>query len=201
LACGICFRLGVTSESIKDAISNGLRLLDDAKLLHEHARYASAYALSVLAMEELGKALLKTWVIPDKGRGYSHLTKQRAVASLLLAQFIEMEFGHEIKTGWEGNEDLIDRVAKALAESKAGKFSGHVDSAVIDKLKQIALYHDDWWASAGLSHKKFEKDSFEDMFAKCIKVFEAVQGPKWLSIGKALFNLAPYRGKTHNKKI
>jgi len=190
----------VNNEIIKDTIANGLRLLDDAKLLNENARYASAYALAVLAMEELGKALLKTWSVPDKGKGYAHLTKQRAVASLLLGQFIEKEFGAEIKDGWESNEDLVERVAKALSESKEGKFSRHVDLAVIDKLKQIALYHDDSWASSGIGHKRFVEESFESMHTTCTKIFEAAQDSKWLWIGEGMFHLTIPKARIQRNK-
>ena len=42
-------------------LGNATRLLDDARLLHEHRRYASAFALALLGVEEIGKVLLKSW--------------------------------------------------------------------------------------------------------------------------------------------
>jgi AbiV family abortive infection protein len=43
----------MTAEALqrgKDVLSNVFRLYDDAKLLDEHERYSSAYALAVLAL-------------------------------------------------------------------------------------------------------------------------------------------------------
>lgn len=46
------------SETISACISNGKRLLDDAKFLLDWDRYSTALALSVLAQEEFAKAFL-----------------------------------------------------------------------------------------------------------------------------------------------
>ncbi|MGE4049384.1 MAG: AbiV family abortive infection protein, partial [Acetobacteraceae bacterium] len=69
-------------------VANAARLLADSKLLLNHSRYASATALAVLALEELGKVILNLWGDPPYGarrhkRMSDHLRKQRAVASLL----------------------------------------------------------------------------------------------------------------------
>ena len=42
-------------------IANSARLLGDAKLQAEHARFASAFALAVLGVEEIGKVILEIW--------------------------------------------------------------------------------------------------------------------------------------------
>jgi AbiV family abortive infection protein len=41
-------------------LGNATRLLNDARLLVDHHRYASAFALALLG-EEIGKMLLKSW--------------------------------------------------------------------------------------------------------------------------------------------
>ena len=64
-------------------ISNAKRLVRDAELLKDHERYASAYALAILGLEEIGKVILKRWGEPDKERRW-HLSKQMAVSSLLI---------------------------------------------------------------------------------------------------------------------
>jgi AbiV family abortive infection protein len=75
-------------------VANAARLLSDAKLLKDHERHVSAFALAVLALEEIGKLLLKLWGVTER-KGYDHLSKQRAVASLLLARFVAKEFASE----------------------------------------------------------------------------------------------------------
>ena len=42
-------------------IANATRLLDDARLLVGHRSFASAFALALLAVEEIGKALIDGW--------------------------------------------------------------------------------------------------------------------------------------------
>jgi AbiV family abortive infection protein len=42
-------------------MTNAARLLGDAKLLADHNRFASAFALAVLGVEEIGKVILDIW--------------------------------------------------------------------------------------------------------------------------------------------
>ena len=41
-------------------LGNATRLLDDARLLADNRRYASAFALALLGVEEIGKVLLRS---------------------------------------------------------------------------------------------------------------------------------------------
>jgi AbiV family abortive infection protein len=68
-------------------LSNSTRLLNDARLLVDHRRFASAFALAVLGVEEIGKVLLDGWKADAplaKPRASLHIQKQTAVSSLLL---------------------------------------------------------------------------------------------------------------------
>jgi|GEM_PF-6639714 AbiV family abortive infection protein len=49
------------TQQLSLILGNATRLLDDARLLVDRRRYASAFALAVLGMEEIGKVLLKSW--------------------------------------------------------------------------------------------------------------------------------------------
>jgi len=65
-------------------IENAARLLSDAQFLADSSRYASAFALAVLGVEEIGKAILKAWSaiepLPKTKVWRSlHLEKQTAV--------------------------------------------------------------------------------------------------------------------------
>ena len=67
---------GIGADESFPIVANTARLLSDAKLLNEHGRYASAFALAALAMEEIGKVILKLWDVSEpKGRIHDHLTK------------------------------------------------------------------------------------------------------------------------------
>src|SRR5580704_6718797 len=46
------------SKSISASVTNGKKLLEDAKLLFDWGRFPTAFALSVLAQEEFAKAFL-----------------------------------------------------------------------------------------------------------------------------------------------
>jgi AbiV family abortive infection protein len=52
-------------------IANAARLLADAKLLVDHARFASAFALAVLGVEEIGKVALEIWEPLSRSRSLS----------------------------------------------------------------------------------------------------------------------------------
>jgi AbiV family abortive infection protein len=70
-------------------MGNATRLLNDARLLVDHRRFASAFALAVLAVEEIGKALIDGWnadapLAKPMGFQSLHIQKQSAVAALLL---------------------------------------------------------------------------------------------------------------------
>src|SRR3981189_1118586 len=71
-------------------LANATRLLSDARLLVEHRRFASGFALAVLGVEEIGKAVMDGWSAemprakPRSASQSAHIQKQGAVASLLL---------------------------------------------------------------------------------------------------------------------
>jgi AbiV family abortive infection protein len=72
------------SKTVEGIHQNALRLLADAELLYLNDRYESATALSVLSMEEAGKACLVRWKEEGRLKGdlakhirQSHFDKQR----------------------------------------------------------------------------------------------------------------------------
>lgn len=74
----------MVSEIVEAIYQNALRLLADAQLLYDKERFESATALSVLSMEEAGKACLVRWKEEGRLQGdlgahvrQSHFHKQR----------------------------------------------------------------------------------------------------------------------------
>src|SRR4051794_12529417 len=67
-------------------LANATRLLNDARILADHHSFATAFALAVLAMEEIGKALIDGWSaearLPEARSRSLHIQKQLAVSSL-----------------------------------------------------------------------------------------------------------------------
>ena len=91
---------------------------------------------------------------------------------------------------------LVERAAKAMYESEHGRFDSFVELTVLDKAKQLALYHDDWWVGAGLD-QNFERKDVEWLFAKCRSALLAIAEPKAMQAGKAMWQTQTVRRKRH----
>jgi len=172
-------------------IANAARLLKDAKLLVDHERYASAFALSVLALEEIGKVVLDLWGKPEASpklnkRLSAHVKKQAAVSSLLLAESVANELGEVIMNG-PINDELVERVARFMHENKSGRFHWLVGIGAVDKTKQVALYRDDWLEAAGLSAEQFSGGDLEELFERCRLAVAAVSDQRVMRVGKAIY--------------
>jgi AbiV family abortive infection protein len=108
-------------------IANAARLLKDAKLLLDHGRYASAFALAILALEEIGKVVLDLWGRPEASpkpskRPSAHVRKQAAVSSLLLAESVTKEWGELVNREGPSSEALVEGVARSMHHSEPGRF-------------------------------------------------------------------------------
>jgi AbiV family abortive infection protein len=88
---------GVSLEAI---LQNAARLLDDARLLYDNQRFASATALAILTMEEMGKYFIVKWA---SGRGSAardlnkHIAKQVSFGSFPFVEMTIMEFLAQMK--------------------------------------------------------------------------------------------------------
>ena len=89
-----------TEEYWVTARENARRLLDDAKVLIEHESGDSAIILGVLAIEELGKALIARWNvrnIASKKEYPTHIEKQAATFALLAADELLKDNSRRLK--------------------------------------------------------------------------------------------------------
>jgi len=173
-------------------VSNAARLLRDAKLLADNERFASAFALAVLALEEIGKVVLAFWdtskqTAKSPNRLSSHIKKQTAVSSLLLAQYTTSELGNTINTE-PMTAELIEHVARAMSESEAGRFNRLVSLGAVDKTKQIGFYHDDWLDS-DVHADQFEASDVTQLFEKCRVAIAALGDSKTMRVGKAIYDI------------
>ena len=172
-------------------IANAARLLKGAKLLLDHGRYASAFALSVLALEEIGKVVLDLWGRPEappkpSQRPSAHVRKQAAVSSLLLAESVTKEWGDLVNTE-PSSEALVERVARSMYHSEPGRFHWIVGIGAIDKTKQFSLYRDDWFEIAGLSADQFEGDDVARVLERCRLAVAVVGDKRIMRVGKAVY--------------
>ena len=174
-------------------IANAARLLKDAKLLVDHERYASAFALAVLALEEIGKVLLELWGNPEappnrKQRLSAHIKKQAAVSSLLLAESVTNELGEEIASCPTDNA-LVERVARFMHGSESGRFHWLVRIGAVDKTKQLGLYRDDWFETAGLGAAQFSDADAQTLFERCRLAVAGIGDQRVMRVGKALYEV------------
>jgi AbiV family abortive infection protein len=172
-------------------IANSARLLRDATLLADHERFASAFALAVLGVEEIGKVILKIWedarpFVNPKLRSSAHIRKQAAVASLLLASFSLREFGDSVVRG-PVTDELIERVAEAFYESQEGRFLSHARNGVLKRTKHIGLYWDDWLAEHSLHSDQFDRSDVTHVFETARRAIEAVGDPRCMRVGRAIY--------------
>jgi hypothetical protein len=157
---------GESNHDIRRIIGNAKRLLRDAKLLSDNERYASAFALAVLGMEEIGKALLSFWGMSKHSSW--HVYKQAAVTSLLIADGILR--GAQASAGGSGiapSSAELERIIGTVFDSETGSFSLSVDIKSLDRVKQFAIYYDGDLERAGFDPDRFTYEDVEPLFKMC----------------------------------
>ncbi|MET3335375.1 AbiV family abortive infection protein [Bradyrhizobium ottawaense] len=180
---------GMKPDERTVVIANAARLLKDAKLLVDHTRFASAFALAVLGVEEIGKVILDIWasaapLSKSVVRRSAHIRKQAAVSSLLLGSFAVREFGTVVD---DANEELIQRVAEAFRLSPEGKLMSQVQGGALDKAKQLGLYHDDWLTDASLHADQFSDADVHAIFSIARRAIEVVDDARIMRTGRAIY--------------
>jgi AbiV family abortive infection protein len=116
------------------AADNALELVDEADLLEEHGHAARAFALTVLAAEELGKAFICEMTVahaledPDDWRAFAAMVagKKKHETKLLAALFL-------IRQVVDTPGEPVEQLARELKDLTAGD---------LDAAKMSALYVD-----------------------------------------------------------
>jgi AbiV family abortive infection protein len=175
-------------------IANAARLLADAKLLVDHDRFASAFALAVLGVEEIGKVVLDIWgrVKPLSKpviRRSQHICKQAAVGSLVLASFAVEQFG-DMEAEVPITDDLIKHIGKAFQNSHEGQFLAHVQSGVVEKTKHIGIYRDEWLTAASLHADQFNEADVTSMFDTARRAIAVVDDARVVRTGRAIYEIS-----------
>jgi AbiV family abortive infection protein len=176
-------------------IENAARLLRDAKLLAGHKRFASAFALAVLGVEEIGKVVLDIWgragpLSKAIVRRTVHIRKQAAVGSLILASFAVEKFG-DMDAEVTITDDLLKHVSEAFRDSPEGQFLAHVQSGVLEKTKHIGIYRDDWLTVASLHADQFNEADVTSMFETARRAIAIVGDARIMRTGRAIYETSP----------
>ena len=119
---------------------NAQRLLADAVLLKRRRRVHSSVAMSIQAIEELGKALIVHWNVKNKGNNRkfpSHIEKQTATFALLCASELLAKGGKLLSR-------LLDE--EGVDFSNVGPYSAQfaqARSGFYENLRQAVTYDDE----------------------------------------------------------
>lgn len=176
-------------------IGNAARLLADAKLLVDHERFASAFVLAVLGLEEIGKVVLELWahvgpLTRPIERRTSHVRKQAAVGALLLASFAVNELS-DLEVSAERAGDLIDRLSKAFRNSSEGNFFSNAQGGILEKTKHLGMYRDDWLEEASLHAEQFHKSDVASIFEIARRAIAIVGDARTMYVGRAIYETSP----------
>lgn len=192
---------------------NAWRLLDDAELLIEHRRFASAVSLATIALEEVGKAVLLHWQVDQDGGGRErqryHLKKQAAVGYLFEAEvgvkFVAEYFQRQglpsptEATAWTDvnilpemrqvhqSPALREFVAQGLLQAPERRFGEHVRMGVIEKQKHIALYIDDWQLEHGFAPEHFGESDARRLVDEGKRALQLLGNSKIVEVARALY--------------
>ncbi len=204
---------GAESAFDRKIAENAKRLVSDADLLLQHGRFASAFALAVLSLEESGKLLLRIWstdsdIERDRKRYGQHKVKQAVIGVLYLAKtaveshlaFLD-QHSFEVKNKSDVmpealkhaeemysaiREKAVEHVAKSMLESEARKFLEYSLVGVIDKTKQAAFYVDEW-PDPNISPFGFERDDAKQMVEHAKQAIELMDHPFFPVVAKAIY--------------
>lgn len=123
------------AEGIALARANAARLISDAELLVENNRYASASALAILAIEELGKVqAIKTIVLQSEPKKLKEAWRDYR--------------NHRAKNVQWILPKLAAEGARTLAQVRSAADPAGDHTAMLDSVKQLSFYTDSY-GSAG----------------------------------------------------
>jgi hypothetical protein len=198
-------------------LENANRLIEDAEILFSHDRFASAFGLAVLSLEEVGKLLLRLWasdplMIREKRKYGYHRVKQNVVACLYMAnrsvvgivQYLESQGLdreksrrgeplphelHEVVGNLWDNEEVFEFMAKAIRESKWHNFHQYATAGVLDKTKQCAFYLDEEFLSMDsiLSPLNFGRTDANNMIDNARTAIQFAKNNILIHVAKAIY--------------
>jgi AbiV family abortive infection protein len=178
------------SSDYRRVAANAARLLLDAELLAENSRCASAFALAVLAMEEVGKLVLTRWSksapLANGRRLTFHIRKQTAVAHLLAAPMIIDEIRkNNFKTS--DGEAAVEKLAKTIYESGEGRWMRHADLGVLERIKHLSLYSDLQFEELGLGPEDFDSADVNRMRDRVTRAMALLTNGLAMTIARATY--------------
>ena len=195
-------------------LANAQRLLKDADLLYQNHRYASATALTIIALEEVGKYLLDVWEqqppnewdkMPTKftyDKNKYHISKQAAVVALFTAGAIRAKHIKKQVNFKNLNEQEVDKLIDAVKEAQEQEKinAAMVFAKVFEGLKHAGLYYDSKRAANGIEPKIITEGAAQNMLNYLARAIVNLTDPKCVYIGRSCFASVCAVIETEDKK-
>lgn len=174
-------------------LANGQRLTRDAEFLADEGRFASAFFLAVLGVEEVGKAILDHWhsakPLP-KAKGWTaHLQKQAAACCLLIGAYAIRVHPDAFKRRVDRTEELVAQLTKAFNESDEGKLLANIKNNHLDKTKQMAVYQDTWEPGDPPNVDRFDDDEVQSMISIFNRALLCFHDPTVMAYGRIFYEV------------
>lgn len=143
----------ILQQVIRMSLENAERFLNDATLLINNSSYGHAFALTILALEEIGKATYCNWakngfIRIDNDflkRLKSHKTKQRVIKEIVKLAILKTEVDNHGKSKKRRKAPIASEseLNYILTKLESSQFkSVETFYGELEKMKQLALYVD-----------------------------------------------------------
>lgn len=146
-------------------LKNAERLLADANLLYDNCRWASAYALALYALEEVGRVIIEEWTadapLPRTTKKQTfHVQKQLAVFHLVLAESVlanakamEEEGAEPPKASHEEAHpsQWLRQLRKRMTGTEEFGLYHSVQDGWLERSKHLTLYRDASFLKEGMT--------------------------------------------------
>lgn len=149
------------AEGMNAAKRNAVRLAKDARLLFENERYATALAIAVLSIEEVGK---------------SYILRGLAVASSqedLRARWREYRSHKDKNALWQLME-MLQKGARRLQDFASMFAPRGENSEMLDSLKQLCLYTDSFNKGAWTDPNTLATRELSEAILKIAEIFSSM---------------------------
>lgn len=169
-------------------LDNARQIVADARLLSDHDRQSTAFALAVIALEEIGKITLRRWesIKPVTAKRKNlHIRKQSAAGALLIAAQMTLPLNDRDRSK-DALRRLVAVAATVVFASLESDWIIAVEQGLVDKKKQLALYRDEQ-IPAALQGQKFQSDDVEKIIFYCKAALDAVDDHLVMNVARSIY--------------
>ena len=185
----------VNPKTFEPLMDNAMRLVEDAVLLRDNQRYASASVLGVIALEEVGKLAHDVWktlgIEPTTTRRNWHLRKQSAACSLVLARAIAPDIVGLLDAGRGDDEEAIATMAARVSGLGAARRLAGAERGLLDKAKKTGLYQDA--PEDQIDRSRLSRADVDELIAQVADAVGALRSTQTVVVGRVIYDVVKDR--------